>query len=155
MNVTDGEKEDRMMMTGMHTVVDIFCVGCGSIVGWKYVRSGLENAVGLLEFFLFFYFLFLTLCCYLINFGILILVIEIRRLHTRSPNNTRKENLFLRGIQLPSGAIILFLVLLLLLFRGGLREILWLSRFKVLGPDGSAYVNQDIQAGVGSDGDDA
>ncbi|PSS34656.1 Protein yippee-like [Actinidia chinensis var. chinensis] len=27
-----------MMMTGMHTVVDIFCVGCSSIVGWKYVR---------------------------------------------------------------------------------------------------------------------
>jgi hypothetical protein len=26
------------MMTGMHTVSDIFCVGCGSIVGWKYVR---------------------------------------------------------------------------------------------------------------------
>ncbi|KAL0316395.1 UNVERIFIED_CONTAM: protein yippee-like [Sesamum calycinum] len=25
-----------MMMTGMHTVVDIFCVACGSIVGWKY-----------------------------------------------------------------------------------------------------------------------
>ncbi|KAK4377489.1 hypothetical protein RND71_003785 [Anisodus tanguticus] len=35
-NVTVGEKEERMMMTGMHTVVDIFCVGCGSIVGWKY-----------------------------------------------------------------------------------------------------------------------
>ncbi|KHG21674.1 yippee-like protein [Gossypium arboreum] len=30
------EKEERMMMTGLHTVVDIFCVGCGSIVGWKY-----------------------------------------------------------------------------------------------------------------------
>lgn len=39
MNVTVGEKEDRMMITGMHTVVDIFCVGCGSIVGWKYVSS--------------------------------------------------------------------------------------------------------------------
>ncbi|KAK8561669.1 hypothetical protein V6N12_048733 [Hibiscus sabdariffa] len=25
-----------MMITGMHTVVDIFCVECGSIVGWKY-----------------------------------------------------------------------------------------------------------------------
>ncbi|KAH0686064.1 hypothetical protein KY285_016609 [Solanum tuberosum] len=25
-----------MMMTGMHTVADIFCVCCGSIVGWKY-----------------------------------------------------------------------------------------------------------------------
>ncbi|KVH94812.1 hypothetical protein Ccrd_003117, partial [Cynara cardunculus var. scolymus] len=36
-NVTVGEKEERMMITGMHTVVDIFCVGCGSIVGWKYV----------------------------------------------------------------------------------------------------------------------
>ncbi|XP_060176415.1 protein yippee-like [Lycium barbarum] len=35
-NVTVGEKEERLMMTGMHTVVDIFCVGCGSIVGWKY-----------------------------------------------------------------------------------------------------------------------
>ncbi|XP_049408236.1 protein yippee-like At3g08990 [Solanum stenotomum] len=35
-NVTLGEKEERVMLTGMHTVVDIFCVGCGSIVGWKY-----------------------------------------------------------------------------------------------------------------------
>ncbi|GER26675.1 protein yippee-like [Striga asiatica] len=38
-NVTNGAKEERMMMTGMHTVVDIFCVGCGSIVGWKYVAA--------------------------------------------------------------------------------------------------------------------
>ena len=36
-NVTVGLNEERMMMTGMHTVADIFCVGCGSIVGWKYV----------------------------------------------------------------------------------------------------------------------
>ena len=36
-NVTSGEIENRMMMTGMHTVADIFCVCCGSIVGWKYV----------------------------------------------------------------------------------------------------------------------
>ncbi|KAL4351921.1 hypothetical protein GQ457_06G006200 [Hibiscus cannabinus] len=35
-NITVGEKEERMMITGMHTVVDIFCVECGSIVGWKY-----------------------------------------------------------------------------------------------------------------------
>ncbi|KAF7044278.1 hypothetical protein CFC21_053534 [Triticum aestivum] len=35
-NVTSGTNEDRMMMTGLHTVSDIFCVGCGSIVGWKY-----------------------------------------------------------------------------------------------------------------------
>ncbi|XP_061376579.1 protein yippee-like [Gastrolobium bilobum] len=35
-NVSVGEKEERLMMTGLHTVADIFCVGCGSIVGWKY-----------------------------------------------------------------------------------------------------------------------
>ncbi|CAO2825661.1 unnamed protein product [Amaranthus hypochondriacus] len=35
-NTTLGEIEDRLMMTGMHTVADIFCVGCGSIVGWHY-----------------------------------------------------------------------------------------------------------------------
>ncbi|XP_072966992.1 protein yippee-like [Typha angustifolia] len=35
-NVTVGLKEERMMITGLHTVSDIFCVGCGSIVGWKY-----------------------------------------------------------------------------------------------------------------------
>eukprot|EP00262_Sarcandra_glabra_P007074 TRINITY_DN1963_c0_g2_i1.p1 TRINITY_DN1963_c0_g2~~TRINITY_DN1963_c0_g2_i1.p1 ORF type:complete len:129 (+),score=19.94 TRINITY_DN1963_c0_g2_i1:79-465(+) len=35
-NVSVGPKEDRMMITGMHTVSDIFCVNCGSIVGWKY-----------------------------------------------------------------------------------------------------------------------
>ncbi|XP_073225220.1 protein yippee-like isoform X2 [Cicer arietinum] len=36
MNVSLGETEERLMMTGLHTVADIFCVGCGSIVGWKY-----------------------------------------------------------------------------------------------------------------------
>ncbi|KAL0708146.1 hypothetical protein Bca4012_074572 [Brassica carinata] len=35
-NVYAGKKEDRMMMTGMHTVVDIYCVKCGSYVGWRY-----------------------------------------------------------------------------------------------------------------------
>ncbi|KAL3531698.1 hypothetical protein ACH5RR_005219 [Cinchona calisaya] len=35
-NVTIGEKEERTMTTGIYTVVDIFCVGCGSLIGWKY-----------------------------------------------------------------------------------------------------------------------
>jgi len=42
-NVTPGVKEDRMMMTGMHTVSDIFCVCCGSIVGWKYEAAHEKN----------------------------------------------------------------------------------------------------------------
>ncbi|GMP76742.1 hypothetical protein CsSME_00033287 [Camellia sinensis var. sinensis] len=35
-NVTVGEGEERILMTRLHTVADIFCVGCGSILGWKY-----------------------------------------------------------------------------------------------------------------------
>ncbi|KAI7986446.1 hypothetical protein LOK49_LG14G00964, partial [Camellia lanceoleosa] len=35
-NVTVGEGEERMMMTGLHAVADDFCIGCGSILGWKY-----------------------------------------------------------------------------------------------------------------------
>ncbi|KAK2430967.1 hypothetical protein P8452_44282 [Trifolium repens] len=38
-NVSIGESEDRQMITGMHTVADIFCVGCGSHVGWTYVTA--------------------------------------------------------------------------------------------------------------------
>ncbi|GAV72325.1 Yippee domain-containing protein [Cephalotus follicularis] len=35
-NITIGALEERMMLTGMHTVADIFCCCCGQIVGWKY-----------------------------------------------------------------------------------------------------------------------
>ncbi|XP_062202832.1 protein yippee-like isoform X2 [Phragmites australis] len=38
-NVNVGEKDDRMMTTGLHTVCDIFCVACGSILGWKYLAA--------------------------------------------------------------------------------------------------------------------
>ncbi|KAI4383965.1 hypothetical protein MLD38_009742 [Melastoma candidum] len=42
-NVTVGTTEERMMMTGLHTVADIFCVSCGSIVGWKYETAHDKN----------------------------------------------------------------------------------------------------------------
>ncbi|KAK8622704.1 hypothetical protein V6N13_117609 [Hibiscus sabdariffa] len=35
-NITVGTLEERMMLSGMHTVADIFCCCCGQIVGWKY-----------------------------------------------------------------------------------------------------------------------
>lgn len=35
-NINAGPLEDRLMRTGLHTVADIFCNGCGQIVGWKY-----------------------------------------------------------------------------------------------------------------------
>ncbi|KAL9686171.1 hypothetical protein QQ045_023626 [Rhodiola kirilowii] len=35
-NVWTGEPETRKMTSGYHTVVDIFCVGCGDLMGWRY-----------------------------------------------------------------------------------------------------------------------
>lgn len=36
-NVIEGEPSDRQMTTGNHTVRDIYCCKCGTILGWKYV----------------------------------------------------------------------------------------------------------------------
>lgn len=35
-NVNEGQYEDRMMTTGKHTIVDIYCNSCGTNLGWKY-----------------------------------------------------------------------------------------------------------------------
>ncbi|KAI1309959.1 hypothetical protein EDD11_003939 [Mortierella claussenii] len=36
-NVYAGEAEDRKMSTGLHTVQDIHCAECSTVVGWKYL----------------------------------------------------------------------------------------------------------------------
>ncbi|XP_065880077.1 protein yippee-like At5g53940 [Euphorbia lathyris] len=38
-NITVGPSEERMMLSGMHTVTDIFCCCCGQLLGWKYVSA--------------------------------------------------------------------------------------------------------------------
>ncbi|KZO91108.1 yippee-domain-containing protein [Calocera viscosa TUFC12733] len=38
-NIKQGKKEDRMLLTGMHTVADITCMGCGTSVGWTYLKA--------------------------------------------------------------------------------------------------------------------
>lgn len=38
-NVTCGTKEDRMLMTGVHTVADISCTTCDTVLGWKYLHA--------------------------------------------------------------------------------------------------------------------
>lgn len=35
-NVTLGPREDRMLITGLHTVCDCYCITCNSVLGWKY-----------------------------------------------------------------------------------------------------------------------
>ncbi|XP_054802537.1 protein yippee-like At5g53940 [Prosopis cineraria] len=42
-NVSVGPQEERMMMSGLHTVEDIFCCCCGQILGWKYVMAHDKN----------------------------------------------------------------------------------------------------------------
>ncbi|KAI9083790.1 hypothetical protein K1719_034258 [Acacia pycnantha] len=42
-NVTFGEEEEREMTGGKHTVVDIFCVRCGSDVGLKFLSAQQQN----------------------------------------------------------------------------------------------------------------
>ncbi|KAI0786044.1 Yippee/Mis18 [Abortiporus biennis] len=38
-NVLEGEPNDRQMTTGNHTVRDIYCVKCHTILGWKYDKA--------------------------------------------------------------------------------------------------------------------
>ena len=35
-NIRLGAVEERMLMTGLHSVCDVHCLGCSEIVGWKY-----------------------------------------------------------------------------------------------------------------------
>lgn len=43
MNIVEGTKQDRMMITGLHTVADIYCKDCGELLGWKYERAFEES----------------------------------------------------------------------------------------------------------------
>ena len=43
MNIVEGIKVDRMMITGMHTVCDVYCKDCGELLGWKYERAFEES----------------------------------------------------------------------------------------------------------------
>lgn len=38
-NVRLGKQEDRSLLTGVHTVADLFCVGCSSCIGWYYHKA--------------------------------------------------------------------------------------------------------------------
>ncbi|CAK0784845.1 hypothetical protein CVIRNUC_008050 [Coccomyxa viridis] len=42
-NVTLGPKEERLLMTGLHTVADIYCTCCNTVLGWKYERAFEES----------------------------------------------------------------------------------------------------------------
>jgi hypothetical protein len=38
-NVVMGSKEDRILITGLHTVADVTCLACSAQIGWKYLHA--------------------------------------------------------------------------------------------------------------------
>ncbi|KAH7278608.1 hypothetical protein KP509_38G048600 [Ceratopteris richardii] len=38
-NVCLGPREDRILMTGLHTVMDIHCSSCFQVLGWRYEKA--------------------------------------------------------------------------------------------------------------------
>ena len=39
-NYQTGPREQRHLITGLHTVADISCINCNTVLGWKYVSAG-------------------------------------------------------------------------------------------------------------------
>ncbi|KAJ3410428.1 hypothetical protein HDV05_003814 [Chytridiales sp. JEL 0842] len=42
-NVVEGPPTNRSMTTGLHTVSDIICTGCKTVIGWKYIKAFKED----------------------------------------------------------------------------------------------------------------
>uniref|UniRef100_A0A7S0PYG5 Protein yippee-like n=2 Tax=Coccolithus braarudii TaxID=221442 RepID=A0A7S0PYG5_9EUKA len=42
-NINSGPTENRLLLTGLHVVADIFCNACDTRLGWKYVEAFEEN----------------------------------------------------------------------------------------------------------------
>lgn len=39
MNTVIGKPEDRRLLTGMHTIADLSCQGCDTVIGWTYLKA--------------------------------------------------------------------------------------------------------------------
>lgn len=38
-NTKLGRREERVLMTGLHTVCDVMCMNCSTCIGWKYEQA--------------------------------------------------------------------------------------------------------------------
>lgn len=38
-NIKFGRREERALLTGVHTVADVFCMGCNDRLGWYYYKA--------------------------------------------------------------------------------------------------------------------
>lgn len=46
-NVGCGPAEERLLLTGLHAVADIYCENCHTTLGWKYVSTPLNTSEAL------------------------------------------------------------------------------------------------------------
>ncbi|KAE8215183.1 hypothetical protein CF319_g787 [Tilletia indica] len=42
-NIGLGDPDDRHMRTGLHTVRDVYCIKCQTVVGWKYDHAFVQS----------------------------------------------------------------------------------------------------------------
>lgn len=54
-NVGCGPAEERVLLTGLHAVADIYCENCKTTLGWKYVSPPIVAQQNLLFFLFVFY----------------------------------------------------------------------------------------------------
>lgn len=38
-NIVSGPGEDRQLLSGLHTVCDLVCKNCDTVIGWKYEKA--------------------------------------------------------------------------------------------------------------------
>lgn len=43
LNVEDGQKVERNLITGRHIIADIKCISCGLVVGWRYLEASVPS----------------------------------------------------------------------------------------------------------------
>lgn len=43
MNIVLGPKEERLLITGLHKVADVYCSDCRLLLGWKYEKAYEES----------------------------------------------------------------------------------------------------------------
>ncbi len=53
-NVNTSAAEERVLLTGLHEVADIYCECCKTLLGWKYVNIYSCFGTKILSLFLFF-----------------------------------------------------------------------------------------------------
>ena len=42
-NVSEGPRDERVLITGLHLCADVSCIACASVLGWRYIQAFEES----------------------------------------------------------------------------------------------------------------